>query len=262
MASFTVGAVEFDRRRPSDFQEFINIAKGRSIVSAADWGADRLELGLSGGVMLRLFTTIPTEVNLVTTMNPGELPPLLVEFGDLPQRVPLSVIEDKLRGFRTLHAIYYLAESDRTTELEDYLSSTPEGDIERDLIPDEERLQIESLSYGSWTLALWAKTTKAFKAVSSVAGLVFERGREAYLRRLEAESKMLENQADREGIHAARESFELGKTQLDYLLDVSDRMHAPEIKERLRLRVLESVDSLTLGDRNDAHARNRLPGPH
>jgi len=176
MASFTVGAAEFNRQRPSNFQEFISIAKGRSIVSAADWGADRLELGLSGGVMIRLFTSTPTEVNVIATVNPGELPPLLVEFGDLPQRVPLSVIEDKLRGLRTLHAIYYLADSDRMADLAAYLSSTPVGDIERDLIPEEERLQIESLSYGSWILALWAKTTKAFKAVSSVAGLVFERG--------------------------------------------------------------------------------------
>jgi hypothetical protein len=55
MTHFTVGALEFDRQRKSDFEEFVEIVKGRSIISAGLWNDDRLELGLSGGLMLRIF---------------------------------------------------------------------------------------------------------------------------------------------------------------------------------------------------------------
>jgi hypothetical protein len=258
VADYTVGAVELGLVRTSDFGEFVSIAKGRSIVSVADWGVDRFELGLSGGLMIRFFTSAPTEVNVIPTVNPGELPPLIVALGDLPQSVPLSVIEDKLRGLRTLHAIYYLVETGRSADLARYLESTPAGDIERDLLDEDDRLRVESISYGSWVLALWAKSAEAYRAVSSVAGLVFERGREAYLRRLEAEAHLRENQAEREGVQLARDEFDLRKSQMDYLLDISDRIDAPEIKERLKQRVLESVDALAMGDTNEKDARKRL----
>ncbi len=166
MATFTVGPVELGQARASAYSEFISIAKGRSIISAADWGADRFELGLSGGLMIRFFASAPTEVNVIATVNPGELPPMIVALGDLPQRVPLSVIEDKLRGLRTLHSIYFLVENGRSSDLASYLESNPDGDIERELLDEEDRLYVESISYGSWILALWAKSVKAYHAVS------------------------------------------------------------------------------------------------
>ena len=207
MSTFTIGAAEFKNSRKSDFQEFIEIAKGRSIISAGDWSDGRFELGLSGGLMLRIFSDAPAEVNVITTVNPGEIPPLLVALGDLPQQVPLHVLEDKLRGLRTLHAVYFLLNSGRGKKLTQYLYKNPDGDIERDLLNEEDRLFVESVSYGSWILALWAKTKRAFSAVSSVAGLVFERGREAFLRRLEAEARLLENQADTESIELAQKTW-------------------------------------------------------
>jgi len=258
LADFTVGAAEIAGSRASDFAEFIGVAKGRSIVSAADWGSDRFELGLSGGLMIRFFAHGPSEVNIISTLNRDEVPPLIVALGDLPQRVPLSVIEDKLRGLRTLHAIYYLVDSGRVPELAAYLAKSPQGDIERDLLHDEDRLYVESISYGSWLLALWAKSVKAYRALSSVAGLVYERGREAYLRRLEAEAHLLEHTADREAVQLAKDRFDLKRTQMDYLLDISDKVDAPEIKEILKQRVLESVDALVLGDSSETDARKRL----
>jgi hypothetical protein len=75
MARFTIGAGELGEELQSDFADFVEIAKGRSIVSAADWGKDRFELGLSGDLMIRVFLAGDTiEVNLISTTNAGENP--------------------------------------------------------------------------------------------------------------------------------------------------------------------------------------------
>jgi hypothetical protein len=260
MARFTIGASELRQVRPSDFEEFVEIAKGRSIVSAGDWGNDRFELGLSGDLMLRVFRGGQSiEVNLISTTNAGEIPPIAITLGDLPQRVPIHVIEDKLNGLRTLHAIYFLIQHDRTSELAAFVASYPDGDIERALLSDEDRLFIESISYGSWLLTIWAKSKAAYRSLSSVAGLVFERGKEAYLRKIEAEARMLENQAQKEAIQAAKESFELQRNQMEYLLDVSNKLDAPEIREQLKRRIFQSVDMLGLGDPNASDGRGMLP---
>jgi len=57
MAEFTLGAQELGETQQSDFAEFINIVTGRSVVSGADWGNDRIEFGLSGDGMVRIFWT-------------------------------------------------------------------------------------------------------------------------------------------------------------------------------------------------------------
>jgi hypothetical protein len=57
MAKFTIGAEELTRPRDISFAEFTQVAIGRSIVSGADWGNERVEFGLSGDAMLRIFWT-------------------------------------------------------------------------------------------------------------------------------------------------------------------------------------------------------------
>lgn len=53
MTHFTVAALELDRQRNSDLEEFIEIVKGRSVISAGFWDNDRLELGYRGSISLR-----------------------------------------------------------------------------------------------------------------------------------------------------------------------------------------------------------------
>jgi hypothetical protein len=117
-----------------------------------------------------------------------------------------------------------------------------------------------TVSYGSWVLATWTKTKGALRTVSSAAGLVFDRGREAYLSYLEAESRLRSNQATLAGIEAAKAQFDLQKSQLDYMLEFADRIGGPEVKEQIRQRILGSVDALTLDDPNEKDARARLTG--
>ena len=45
---------------------------------------------------------------------------------------------------------------------------------------------------------------------------------------------------------------------MDYLLQVSDQIDAPEIKEKLKARIISSVDALSLGDPDDHDAGQRL----
>ena len=261
MAVYTLGAHELGQLRPSSMEEFVELAKGRSIVSVGDWGGDRFEIGLSGDLMLRVFSRINSlEINLFSTSNADEIPPLVLALGDLPQRVPIHIIESKLNGLRTLHAIFFLIQNDRADDLADFMAREPSGDIEKALLKESDQLYIESISYGSWLLVIWAKTTKAYKAVSSVAGLVLSRGRDAYLRRLDAEAKLLEHQAEKAAIHVARDAFDLRKSQMDYLIEVSNKIDAPEIREQLKARILKSVDQLTLGDAGEENPTWRLPG--
>lgn len=176
----------------------------------------------------------------------------------MPAQVPINTIELKLFALRTLYAIYYLSHQDRLNDLTSYLIRHPYGDIERALLTQEEMLYIESISYGSWVLAVWAKTKTAYKALSSAAGLAFDRGREAFLSRLEGEARLVNAQARKEGILAAVAEFELGKKQLEYLKEVSDKITIPEVNENLERITISATRRLTADDPYDAYSYRAL----
>ena len=259
MAEYSIGAYEIGEAFATDFSEVLNIIKGRSIISAADWGNDRVELGLSGNLQLRFFRTESgMTVNLISTQNSDENPSLVVDLGDMQQRVPISVIEKKLNGLRTLYAIFYLIYDNRHKELQSYLIKHPQGDIEQALLTPDEQLFIESISYGSWVVTVWSKTKKAYKSITSVAGLVFERGRDAFLQKMEADARLKDAQADKGEIQVRRENFELQKDQMDYLLEVSEKMDIPEVKEQLKARIIQATKNFTLGDQSDGQSYKKL----
>ncbi len=263
MTKFSIGAAEMNEHVGSDFPEFVSMTKGRSIVSAADWGNGRFELGLSGGAMLRFFwpPTTDAEINLIATVNKDDLPPLLISLGDMPQRVPLATVERKLRGLRTLYAIFFLYHTDRLDELFRFLEANPDGDIEQSLLSEDEALNIESISYGSWVLAVWAKTKASYKAVSSVAGLAFDRGREAFLQKMEADARFAQAKAKRNEIAAAKDEFELKKSQYDYLLKISSKAGSPELRTKLESIMIEATRNLTTGDPDDSGSYKLLTHP-
>jgi hypothetical protein len=262
MARFTIGAAELGPVSESSFEEFVAIAKGRSIVSAADWGSDRFELGLSGGAMLRVFWQPgDLEVNLLSTTNPGEVPPVVFALGNLPQRVRLSLIQRRLNGLRTLYAIFYLHQRDRMRELISFLAKDPNGDIEAQLLKDDETLQVESISYGSWLVTLWSQAKDGYKAIGAAASLVYERGREAFLRKQEAEARLLEAQADHKEALVAGERFKLQRRRVDYLLEVTERIDDPEMKRVVQKRLVDAAVDMVAGDRDETEVRRQLEGP-
>lgn len=152
MSEYSIRAQELGKAQLSNFGEFINIVTGRSIVSGADWGNDRFELGLSGDGMIRVFWTLKgLHVNFISTTNTDEIPPLILQLVDEEQRLPARVLEKRLFGMRQLYAIIRLADTDRLGLLEKSLESV--RDIE-ELLEPEEQLYVECLAPGSWYLTV------------------------------------------------------------------------------------------------------------
>ena len=90
MSKFFIGAEELGRVQVG-FAEFVQLVSGRSIVSAADWGGGRVELGLSGDGMLRVaWVRNGIDVSIFSTTNAGEIPPLLLALPEEKRRLPFQ----------------------------------------------------------------------------------------------------------------------------------------------------------------------------
>ena len=57
---------------------------------------------------------------------------------------------------------------------------------------------------------------------------------------------------------AAREAFALNKDQIDYLMEVSEKMDAPEIRQHIRDRMIKAAENFTMGDRLDTETPKKL----
>ncbi len=270
---YSIGAYEMGNNTRSNFEEFISVLKGRSIISGADFGDDRFELGLSGDLMIRFFWTEHGLLkNLVNTTNKDDSPAFVMNFGDMDKRVPIHVIATKLNALRTLYAAFYLINDGRQNELQEFLLENPKGDIES-LLAADDQLFIESISYGSWNIASWAKKTgKAIKSLRSVAGMVFNRSREAYLSKMEAEARLKAAEADKTANEARRieaetrekevdiraKEFDLRKSQMDYFLEVTDKLDDKDAREILKDRLIHATRNFMLGDKTDNDSFKQL----
>src|SRR5205823_1084981 len=114
------------------------------------------------------------------------------------------------------------------------------SDIEGALLHENEKLLVESVSYGSWVVAVWTKTKGAFHALSSVSGMIFERGRDAYLRKLEADASVREYEAQREAIGVAKAAFELNRDKVAHLLSLAYDAGGEELKQQIQTQILMS----------------------
>ena len=239
MSEFSLGAAETGDSIPSSFAEFISVASGRSIISGADWGDERFELGLSGDGMIRVFWTRDgLHINYVSTTNPGETPPLMLQLVDGERRVPARLLEGRLRGLRSLYAIVHLISTGRADVLERALISAPNSDLEELLHPDEQ-LFIECLAPGSWYVTLWAKVRPAYQSVLQTVAIIYVRGREALLKKLEAEARLKE-------LAVEAKEFELATKKIDYGLGLMDRLSSDPAKAALRQRVEQDLSSFLL----------------
>jgi len=241
MSNFSLGAQELGQTQQSDFDEFINIVSGRSVVSGADWGLDRFELGLSGDGMVRVFWTPKgLHVNFISTTNIGEIPPLILQLIDEDRRLPARVLEKRLFGLRQLYAIIRLADTGRLELLEKSLETV--RDLE-DLLSPEEQLYVECLAPGSWYLTVWSKLKDSYLSVVKTIALVYERGREALLRKLEAEARLKE-------LEVEEKAFDLFSKKLDYSMALSEKMGSDHARKLLQERVSKGLEDFLLRDRN------------
>jgi len=242
MAEFTLGAHEIGPVIPSDFSEYINIVSGRSIISGADWGKDRVEFGLSGDGMIRVFwTPAGLHLNFLSTTNVNEIPPLMIQISDGDKKLPVRIIELRLRALRTLYALVHLSNTNRLHRVQELLQKKPEADLE-ELLDPIEYLYIECLAPGSWYVTLWSKLKTSYLSILQTMALVYPRAREAILRKLEAEARLKE-------LDVEKREFELFSKKLDYGLGLMDRLSADPAKKALKHRVEEELSRLLLKDR-------------
>lgn len=241
MAHFTFGAFELGEPAGSDFGEFINTISGRSIVSGADWGNDRVEFGLSGDGMIRVFWKPDgLEVNFLSTTNPDEIPPLILQLVDEERRLPARLLEKRLFGMRQLYALVRLADTDRLNVLEGGLEKI--HDLE-DFLSDDEQLYVECLAPGSWYLTVWSKAKGSYKSLVKTVALVYSRGREALLSKLEAEARL-------KNLEAEEKEFELFAKKLDYTLGLAERLESEPARKAIEERVVAGLEDFLLRPRD------------
>ena len=143
------------------------------------------------------------------------------------------------------------------SELENLLRRNPDADLESTLLSEQERLHVESISSGSWNLALWAgKFKAAVWALGSVVALVYDRGRDAFLRKLEADAWLKEEQAKRQAIENEIRMVKLRSSKVDYVRKVTKKS---EIEKRIvQKRLAQAAQELVTGDRFDSKLGKEL----
>jgi hypothetical protein len=171
--------------------------------------------------------------NLISTANPGDVPPLLLKLASGARRAPIREIEARLRAFRTLYAIVRLDERHELSRVGDSLKANAEADIE-ELLPPDEHLLVESIGPGSWLVTIWTKARQSYSAVLTVVSLLYARGREAFLIKLDAEAKLKQ-------IEVERAAFKLLTEKTDYALSLAERMPTEAGKRLLAERVEAEV---------------------
>jgi hypothetical protein len=235
MSKFFIGAPELGRPKQVTFADFIQLVTGRSIVSAADWGGGRVEFGLSGEGMLRIgWNRDGIDVSIFPTTNPGETSALLLALPEENRRLPFREVEKRLGALRRLHALVHLIETGRTEALERALIDHDRIDL---VLNPDEQLFLESVSPGSWTLAVWTGLRSSYRSLLSVVGVIYARGREAFLSRLEAEARLKQ-------LDVEEREFRLKTQQINYCLGLSKKLHNPESQDRLRILVENQVRAL------------------
>jgi len=239
MTEFTLGAHELGESQSSNFSEFISIVTGRSVISGADWSEGRIELGLSGDGMIRIFWKPDgLHVNFISTTNKGKIPPLMLQIIDGEKRIPARTLEKRLRALRTLYAIVHLSLTDRFGLVQEVMSQDPDYDLEL-LLNDDELLYVECLAPGSWYVTLWSKVRTSYNSVLQTVAIISERGREALLSKLEAEARLKE-------LEVEEKEFELFTKKVDFNLGLADRLNTDSAKNALSDRVERELGNFLL----------------
>jgi len=237
MTHLSLGMLETGNQIEVDFEEFFSLIQGMSIKTAADWGDGRFEVGLSGGLMLKIFQT-PTglSLNVISTINRDDISPLVVALPSETDRPSASDLERRLNGLRQLYAIVYLLSRNdpRLSLLLAHGEHDSTFDIENSLNPSE-RLYIESFAPGSWITTIWTKTKEAKAALTLLAATVYREGRENMLRRIRAETRIKEAEAE-------MKEFELFAHKLDYVRKVAKQN--PKLQAAVDARVEDALVKL------------------
>ena len=176
-----------------DFADFVQITKGMSISSLAT-GGNFLELGLSKTYNLRLQVGRDGEItaSLISTLNKGEMPPVRIELISDDEQVTAELLERRIHALRQVYAMSLVLGDDRERELYDLLLENPHADLEANLVAPEDKLLIQEAGPGSLILTVIAKSKRTYQAVLNACALPYAEGRNALLRRVQADTALKE----------------------------------------------------------------------
>ena len=184
-------------RTELEFADFIEIIKGATVRSCAS-GDDFVELGLAEEINVRFQATSDglVTVFLASTLNEGEIPPLRIRIVEEDEPVSAELVERRIRNLRQSYAITFIVRSGRAGELKSAIIKNPKIDIEEHFLSEDERLYIAAAAPGSFWITIITRSAKAYEAVKFSLALPYKAGRNALLRRVEAETKLKELAVD------------------------------------------------------------------
>jgi hypothetical protein len=232
---------------PIPFEEFVGIAKGLSVSSAAasasdSRGPDFLELGLSQTFNLRIQASgDDLVVSLVPTLNPGEFAPVRLEIIGDNETVTAELLQRRLHYLRQVYATALLLSEGRESDLASALQNDPDADIEHDLVAQNDKLIIRDAAPGSLILSLVAKSKKAYQALLYTCAVPFTQGRQALLGRVVAGTALAE-------LEVQAKAQDLRLKGAHGLLDIAkkiDGIKDKETRELIRSRLLTDMAGIT-----------------
>lgn len=241
---FVIVDLRQGRQSEIDFADFVELVKGSTVGSAAA-GEDFLELGITDAINVRLQSTPDGNLvcSLTSTLNEGDFPPIriqIVEDGEVPTAL---VIEQRIRALRQSYAISFLADAERLSEAEDALASNPDADLEA-LLLDEDRLYVLAAAPGSFWLTVITKSAKAYKTLKHGLALPYREGREALLRRVQADTRLRE-------LAVEEKQLDIGLKRTKGLIDTLssiDKVKDEQSRKALRATLLDSLQEIGAED--------------
>lgn len=131
----------------------------------------------------------------MSTTNPDEVSPLMLRLSEDDRRVPARVLELKLRALRNLYATVHLLSTERS-DLNESAFLTGNSSYSETLLEPDEYFYVECLASGIRCIKLWSKAKESCLSIIADVAMTNERGRDVILRKLEAEARAKELEAE------------------------------------------------------------------
>ena len=223
MARFFGLSVRESARSELSFADFVEIVQGATVRSCAS-GDDFVELGLTEEINVR-FQSGPGEqvdVFLMSTLNEGDIPPMRIRIVESDQPITAELVEDRLHQLRQSYAITFMIRQGRSGELKSAIIRNPKVDLESKFIPAKEKLYISSAAPGSFWVTVLAKSDKAWAALKLSLTLPYKEGRNALLRRVEAETQLKELAVDEKRVEVGLKRLRGAVTAINDIEKIKD----------------------------------------
>jgi hypothetical protein len=196
-----------------DCRELLSAVGGGAINGVEVPSPFQVIFGLSGGRSLEVnFETRQVSLHVYPREDGSYGLPLLI----------FSEVEDRdaerqtqfLRALVALNQMAILLSDGHHAELREFLQMNPSGDMGV-LLSEDDRIELVSMGTGSRWSEAWAKTKKAAAALGATAFILSEKGRQWWIRRQEATTKILESEALKKESEAREQAAKAKSAEID-----------------------------------------------